>query len=83
MKECSFCGNKNFREDKVEYIYKHSGKMMIVENVPCEVCEYCGEQFYKAEVLKKIEKDFFEIESDKKKPANVKSVPVEEYELSV
>jgi len=83
MDTCSFCGNKNFKEAKVEYIYRHSGKMMIFEHVPCEVCEYCGEQYFKAEVLKKIEKDFFEIESDRRKPVNIKSVPVEEYELAL
>jgi YgiT-type zinc finger domain-containing protein len=83
MEKCNFCGNKNLKEAKVEYIYKYYNKIMIVENVPCEVCEFCGERYFKAEVLKKIEKDFFEINSDRKKPANVMSVPVEEYDLVI
>ncbi len=83
MEICNFCGNKNLKESKVEYIYKHDGKIMVVENVPCEVCEYCGERYFKGEVLEKIEKDFFEIYSDKKKPASLMSVPVEEYEKTL
>lgn len=58
---CSFCGNKNFRSRRVQYIYRHNGQFLIVDNVPCEECEYCGEQYFKAEVLKKIERDFTDI----------------------
>jgi YgiT-type zinc finger domain-containing protein len=50
---CNFCGNKNFREKLVQYIYKHDGHFLIVNNVPCEECEYCGERYFKAEALKK------------------------------
>ena len=57
-KICSFCGNGNFRNKEVQYIYKHDGKYLIVNNVPCEECEYCGEQYFKAKALKKIEADF-------------------------
>ena len=60
-KVCSFCGNKNFKIKKVQYVYKHDDKFLIVNDVPCEECEYCGEQYFKADVLKKIEKDFMEI----------------------
>lgn len=78
-KICSFCGNKNFRERLVQYIYKHDDQFLVVNNVPCEECEYCGEQYFKAEVLKKIEKDFRDIYfSDKKAKREVK-VPVEEF----
>jgi len=55
-KVCNFCGNKNFRIKKVQYIYRHDGKFLIVNDVPCEECEYCGEQYFKSDVLKKIEK---------------------------
>lgn len=45
-KICNFCGNKNFRSKCVQYIYRHNGQFLIVENVPCEECEYCGEQYF-------------------------------------
>ena len=60
-KICSFCGNKNLKETHVQYIYRHDGQFLVVNGVPCEECEYCGEQYFKAEVLKKIEKEFREI----------------------
>ncbi|MGR3311417.1 MAG: type II toxin-antitoxin system MqsA family antitoxin [Candidatus Brocadiales bacterium] len=80
-KICSFCGNKNFREKHVQYIYKHDGRLLVVNNVPCEECEYCGEQYFKAELLKKIEKDSRDIDiyfSGKIAEREVK-VPVEEF----
>ena len=78
-KTCNFCGNKNFREKVVQYVYKHDGQFLIVNNVPCEECEYCGEQYFKAEALKKIETDFMDIYFSKKKTRRKINVPVEEY----
>ena len=78
-KICSFCGNKNFRERYVQYIYKYDDQFLVVNNVPCEECEYCGEQYFKAEVLKKIEKDFRDIYFSAKKAKKEVKVPVEEF----
>ena len=78
-KICNFCGNKNFRERHVQYIYKHNDQFLVVNNVPCEECEYCGEQYFKAEVLKKIEEDFNAIYQSGKKAKKEVKVPVEEY----
>ncbi len=76
---CNFCGNRNFKESRVQYIYKHDGQFLIVNNVPCEECEFCGEQYFKARVLRKIEKDFMEIYFSKKKTKRQIRVPVEEF----
>lgn len=76
---CNFCGNKNFREKLVQYVYKHDGQFLIVNNVPCEECEYCGEQYFEAEALKKIEKDFMDIYFSKKKTRRKINVPIEEF----
>ncbi len=78
-KVCNFCGNKNFRSKQVQYIYRHNGHFLIVNGVPCEVCEYCGEQYFEASVLKKIESDFLNIYSAGKKSAKTIKVPVEEF----
>lgn len=78
-KICNFCGNKSFRNKHVQYIYRHNGQFLIVENVPCEECEYCGEQYFKSEVLKKIERDFLDIYSHKKKLKRRIEVPIEEF----
>ena len=79
VKVCNFCGNKNFREKHVQYIYKHDNQFLVVDNVPCEECEYCGEQYLKAEVLKKIEENFGAIYFSGKKAKKEVTVPVEEF----
>ena len=76
---CSFCGNRNVREVLTQYIYKHDGKLLIVDDVPCEQCEFCGEQYFKAEVLRKIETDFFEVYSARREPKSQVLVPVEAF----
>lgn len=63
MKVCHFCGNKNFRKTQVQYTYKHHDNFLIVNDVPCEQCEFCGEQCFKGSVLKQIENEFFSIHS--------------------
>ena len=78
-KACNFCGNKNFRNEVVQYIYRHDGRFMIVENVPCEQCEYCGEQYFKADVLKKIEADFDAVYSHRRKATREVLVPMEQF----
>jgi len=78
-KLCHFCGNRNFRDKKVQYIYRRNEKFLIVNDVPCVQCEYCGEQYFRAEVLKKVEKEFNEIYSLGKKSRKEISVPVEQY----
>ncbi len=76
---CNFCGNKNFAKKKVQYIYRHEGKFLVVNNVPCEECTYCGERYYEGPVLERIEREFIEIYHSGKKPKTEVSVPVEEY----
>ena len=78
-KACNFCGNKNFTDKNVQYIYKNNGHFLVVNNVPCEECDYCGEQYYHTKVLKKIENDFQKIHSAKKKVKKQVKVPVEEF----
>jgi len=79
MKKCNFCGNKYFRENKVQYMYKHDGHFLIINDVPCEECSFCGEQYFKAPVLKKIENDFQAIYKSGKKARKVIKVPIEEF----
>jgi len=78
-KLCNFCGNKNFKNKLVQYVYQHDGRFMIVENVPCEQCEYCGEQYFNAGVLKKIEADFDDVYSHRRKATREVLVPMEQF----
>jgi len=78
--KCHFCGNKNFKETKVQYIYKHDKQFLIVDDVPCEQCEYCGEQYFKGSVLRQIEKEFCRIHIQGKKAKYEVRVPIEQFQ---
>lgn len=76
---CSFCGNTDFKAKSVDYIYRRGEKMLIVNRVPCTECTYCGERYYEANVLAKIESDFEAIENGTREAQRRLSVPVEDF----
>jgi len=78
-KICQFCGNKNFKNVNVEYTYKRNNQRLLVKNVPCEQCEFCGEQYFHAEILKKIEQEFDEIYLEGKKTILEMVVPIQNF----
>jgi YgiT-type zinc finger domain-containing protein len=79
IKKCSFCGNKNFKTLNVSYILRKSSRIFIMNDVPCEQCEYCGEQYFKAPDLKKIEARFERISNGLAKPTRKILVPVDTF----
>ena len=76
---CSFCGNAEFKKKHVEYIYRREGKMLVVSGVPCTECTYCGERYYAADVLARIEADFNDIADGTRSAKGHLTVPVEDY----
>ncbi|MBF0437251.1 MAG: hypothetical protein HQL77_18065 [Magnetococcales bacterium] len=52
---------------------------MMVTDVPCLECEFCREQYFEADVLKRIEADFQAIQNTSKKPMRTMQIPVEAY----
>jgi YgiT-type zinc finger domain-containing protein len=50
---CNFCGSDQYEERRIEYLYSHKGKYLLVPNTPVEVCLNCGMVYYDASVLKK------------------------------
>jgi len=79
MKKCVFCGHADVVKKRVQYIYKHNGNLLMVNDVPCEECTFCGEQYFEACVLKKIEKEFQSITLSGKKAKQEIVLPVENY----
>ncbi len=79
MEICHFCGNKNFKKVNVQYTYKRDDRFLIVDDVPSEQCEYCGEQYFEARALKQIEKEFDAIYFQGKKVNRKVAVPIEPY----
>ncbi|MGV8149960.1 MAG: YgiT-type zinc finger protein [Alkaliphilus sp.] len=47
--KCVFCGD-TVRETLVTFSYEEDDKYLIVEHVPAEVCEKCGEKTYSPRV---------------------------------
>ena len=76
--KCSFCGHVGMAPKRTQYIYRRDGAFLIVNDVPCEECEFCGEQYFEAAVLKKIEADFLDIRKGNRKVHRL-SVPVEQF----
>lgn len=76
--QCSFCGHSKSTFKKTRYIYRRGEDFLIVNNVPCEECEFCGEHYFETKVLEKIEKDFQDIKSGAKKTQTL-NVPVEQF----
>ena len=80
MENCSFCGNRNIKSALTEYTYKHDGNYMIFHNVPSLQCEYCGEKYFEAKILKHIEKEFVAVQNGKIVRDKI-IVPVENFNM--
>lgn len=65
---CNFCGSSSFEERRIEYLYSHEGKYLLVPNTPVEVCLGCGMVYYDAVALKSIERRFFAIQRKELQP---------------
>ena len=52
---CEFCGGQTTKK-KVKRQHWLHGRLYIVENVEAEVCAECGERYFHATVLDKIDK---------------------------
>ena len=50
-----------------------------MDDVPCEQCEYCGEQYFEGIVLRRIEDEFKRIHIQGKKPKQELRVPIEQF----
>ena len=40
--QCNFCGSDRYEERRIEYLYTHKGKYLLVPNTPVEICLDCG-----------------------------------------
>ena len=51
---CEYC-NGEVRAKTVTVYYRHKGKPVVIENVPARVCRRCGERYYDATTVEKME----------------------------
>jgi len=72
--KCHFCGGEVL-EKRITIDYRWGDKLMaIIENVPAGVCQVCGEQYFKAEVVKEMER----IATSEETPKRMLQVPLKE-----
>jgi len=76
---CAFCGHRHLTAKNTRYIHQQADELLIVDGVPCLECDYCGEQYFDAAVLKTIEAEHTAIVQQGKKPQAVKPVAVESF----
>jgi YgiT-type zinc finger domain-containing protein len=77
--QCSSCGSGRYEERRIEYLYSHKGKYLLVPNTPVEICLNCGMVYYDAAVLKEIERRFFAIQSKIEEPDRYIEMPAKAY----
>jgi YgiT-type zinc finger domain-containing protein len=76
--KCHFCGGK-VSEQKVTIDYRWGTDLVtVIKNVPAGVCEICGEQYLKADIVKAME----ETARSKQKPREILQVPVRELKVA-
>ncbi len=72
---CDFCKNGILESKKVREIYKRNNEIVIIDDVPTFVCNYCGERYFLADVSKKMRA----IAESRDRIKNKISVPLAEY----
>lgn len=60
---CLSCKMEEMTESTNSYFVKLDNCYVIIENVPCFKCKQCGEVYYKASVLEKIDDILEKIEN--------------------
>ena len=76
--QCHFCGG-HVSEQKVTVDYRWGEELMtVIKNVPAGVCEACGEKYFKADVVRAMEKTA----RSRSKPKEVLQVPVRELKVA-
>ncbi len=77
--KCHSCGEEEFEEIRIEYLYSHKGQYLLVPNTPVTICKNCGMVYYDASVLKNIERRFFAIYNKGEKPDKYIEMPTAVY----
>lgn len=74
MDQCSVCHNKTIYK-KITYIQWYKGHLVAVENVPAEICQNCGEEYFSPDVADEVQK---KIKSD----SAPKTIEIPVYQLT-
>jgi YgiT-type zinc finger domain-containing protein len=72
--DCTFCGG-TVEERVIEYDYRRENQLMVISNVPAGVCCQCGEKYFRADVLKRMDGLYHYIFDHHGKPERLLQVP--------
>jgi YgiT-type zinc finger domain-containing protein len=76
---CSFCGHAHLDATTSRYIHQQGDDILIVDDVPCLRCGYCGEEYYDIATLKRIEADHEALSAGRRRPVRTVQVAVEPF----
>ena len=76
MFTCHVCGNTAARSEFVSELFTLDGRRVLVENIPAQVCERCGEATVSRETTEKIR----QLVHGSARP--IKTVPLEVFALA-
>lgn len=54
MFKCHVCGGTAAREDRVSEVFTIDGRRVLVERIPAQVCERCGEATFSRVTTEKV-----------------------------
>jgi YgiT-type zinc finger domain-containing protein len=55
MTRCYVCKGP-VQDARVRIIRERNGKLFVIDNVPAQVCQQCGEEFYRGWVLEEVDR---------------------------
>ena len=56
MKKCFICKHTKFKHKNTNKLFDEKGQIIVIKNIPCLVCENCGEVYLTSEIVLEIEK---------------------------
>jgi YgiT-type zinc finger domain-containing protein len=51
---CEVCGRTSFRNEQVSKAFSIENKLVLVEGIPAEICNHCGEANFDAQVAEQV-----------------------------
>lgn len=75
---CDFCDNGTLELKFCREIIGHNGELIVIQNVPTYVCNYCGMHYHLANVAKRMRS----IAENKEQIDYQISVPIAEFDMA-
>jgi len=54
MFKCHVCASTSAHEELVSEVFKIDGRPVLVESIPAQVCERCGEEIFTKETVERV-----------------------------